>query len=204
MTVVGFVDVAKAKDHKAIVHSAACSSLGKMLVKYCKQEGVTLINIVRRDEQVKTLESIGAEYILNSSSETFEADLKELTHKLEASAYFDPICGTFTATVMRNMPAKSVAYVYGCLTGQDASMSAIDFIFYQKTLSSFWLGPFLGSKTADEKKAIFGAVITDLATGGKIFGSDVVKTYPLEEFQTALDECNKVASEGKVLIKPHD
>ena len=55
LTVQGMIETCLRDGQKAIVHAAAASALGKMLVNACKQAGITLINIVRRQEQVKIL-----------------------------------------------------------------------------------------------------------------------------------------------------
>lgn len=204
ITAAAMVDVAKTKGHKALIHSAASSSLGKMLVKHANDQGVPLINIVRRDEQVKTLQDLGAEYVLNSTSETFEADLKELAHKLEATGFFDAVTGDLTRQVLNSMPVKSTAYVYGGLAGKPISLSALDFIFYEKTVSYLWLGPFLRDKSSEDRKQIFDTITNDLASGGKIFGSDVVRSLPLSEFEEGLKEYRNVASDGKIVLRPHD
>ena len=91
VTVFCILDYAKTKGHKAIIHSAAASNLGKMLIRQAKIAGVTIINIVRRHEQVKILEDEGADIILDSSTSTFTSDLKEIASKYEATGYFDPI-----------------------------------------------------------------------------------------------------------------
>ena len=72
----------------------------------------------------------------------------------------------------------------------------------QKTITSFWLGVWLGTLTADEKKKWFGAVVVDLSTGGEIFGTKVVKEFSLAEWQEAVGESAKVASDGKCVFKP--
>ena len=45
-----------------------------MLVKICKGDGIPLINIVRK-EQVDLLKSLGAEYVCNTSDDSFMDDL---------------------------------------------------------------------------------------------------------------------------------
>ena len=42
-----------AEGHTGIVHTAAASQLGQMLVKICKIDGIPLVNVVRREEQVR-------------------------------------------------------------------------------------------------------------------------------------------------------
>ena len=47
--------------------TAAASALGKMMNRYFPKEGIEVINIVRRQEQVELLKEEGAKYVLNSS-----------------------------------------------------------------------------------------------------------------------------------------
>ena len=44
-------DDAPREDHTALVHTAAASNLGQMLVRLCLKDGVPLVNIVRKPEQ---------------------------------------------------------------------------------------------------------------------------------------------------------
>jgi NADPH2:quinone reductase len=67
LTVLGFVDIAKQLNAKTIIHTAAASSLGRMVNRYLPTEKINVIHIVRRQEQVDILKNEGAKYILNSS-----------------------------------------------------------------------------------------------------------------------------------------
>jgi len=60
LTALSFVETMKMENHSAIVHTAAASNLGQMLVKICQSDGIPLVNIVRKEEQVEILKSIGA------------------------------------------------------------------------------------------------------------------------------------------------
>ena len=73
MTALSFVETMRAEGHKAIVHTAAASNLGQMLVKICAADGVPLVNIVRRPAHVEQLRALGAEHVLDSSTPTFGA-----------------------------------------------------------------------------------------------------------------------------------
>ena len=55
MTSLGFVENAKMDGAKAIVHTAAASNLGQMLIKICAEDGIELVNIVRKAEHVLSL-----------------------------------------------------------------------------------------------------------------------------------------------------
>lgn len=49
---------------KGIIHTAAASSLGKMLVKMCIKYNIPLLNLVRRQEQAEALRKLGATLVL--------------------------------------------------------------------------------------------------------------------------------------------
>ena len=55
LTVLGMVDTMRLEGHTALAHTAAASNLGQMLQKVCTNEGVPLVNIVRREEHVDLL-----------------------------------------------------------------------------------------------------------------------------------------------------
>ena len=57
------------------------------------------------------------------------------------------------------------------------------------------------SLTLEDRKKWFKLVADDLATGGKIFGSSIVKTMPLSQWREAIAESEKDASQGKYLIQ---
>lgn len=61
MTVIGFVNTFRKWRNrgslgKGIINTAAASALGRMLIKFCQKEKISLLNIVRRVEQVKILQ----------------------------------------------------------------------------------------------------------------------------------------------------
>jgi NADPH:quinone reductase-like Zn-dependent oxidoreductase len=93
MTVLCMLETMRREGHTAIVHTAAASNLGQMLVKACKQDGVGLVNIVRSADHVKLLKELGAEHVLDSTSPSFAADLVEACVATKATLAFDAIGG---------------------------------------------------------------------------------------------------------------
>jgi hypothetical protein len=53
LTALGMTETMKREGHKALVHTAAASNLGQMLNKICLEDGIGLVNIVRKPEQAK-------------------------------------------------------------------------------------------------------------------------------------------------------
>lgn len=93
MTALSFVETMKMENHSAIVHTAAASNLGQMLVKVCKSEDIPLVNIVRKKEQVDILKNIGAKYICNTNESDFMESLVGALTETGATLGFDATGG---------------------------------------------------------------------------------------------------------------
>jgi NADPH:quinone reductase-like Zn-dependent oxidoreductase len=132
LTALAMVETMRAEGHKAIIHAAAASNLGQMLNRICIADGIDLINIVRKEEQVTLLRNMGAKYVVNSSSESFLADLTAAIIETGATIAFDPIGGgqltsdilnCMEVAIARDMKEHSIygsntfkqVYIYGAL-----------------------------------------------------------------------------------------
>lgn len=93
MTALGFVETAKRQGQNAIVHLAAASNLGQMLNRICQEDGVKLVNIVRKQDQADLLRRQGAEHVVNSSDDDFMKQLVKAIDATGAFIGFDPIGG---------------------------------------------------------------------------------------------------------------
>ncbi len=110
LTVLGFIATMRDEGHSALVHAAAASNLGQMLTKACLADGIPLVNIVRRPEQVAILHGIGAEVVVDSSRPDFEERLGRAVAETGARLAFDPIGGGRLATqILSAMEAASAA-----------------------------------------------------------------------------------------------
>lgn len=93
LTALAMVDTMRMEGHTALVHTAAASNLGQMLVKICLADGIELVNIVRRPEQAELLRSIGAVHVCDSSQDGFHDDLTAALVATSATVAFDATGG---------------------------------------------------------------------------------------------------------------
>lgn len=132
LTALGMVEAMRAEGHVAIVHTAAASNLGQMLVKLCLEERVPLVNVVRRPDQADLLRDLGAKYLIDTSTPAFFEELTEAVATTKATIAFDAIgggeLGSQILTAMEIAATKSMAtysrygsstlkqlYIYGTL-----------------------------------------------------------------------------------------
>jgi NADPH:quinone reductase len=160
LTTLGMIETMRREGHTALVHTAAASNLGQMLVKLCQEEDVPLVNIVRKPKQERILRSIGAVHVCDSSAPSFRRDLVEATSATSATLGFDAtgggklasqILSTMEAAASASMSAYSrygstvrkQVYIYG---GLDPSPTLLTRSFgFAWSVGGWLLTPFLQS-----------------------------------------------------------
>ncbi len=93
LTALGMIETMRREGHKALVHTAAASNLGQMLCRLCLEEGIGLVNIVRKREQEQVLRALGAVHVCDSSAPSFMQDLTQALVATGATLGFDATGG---------------------------------------------------------------------------------------------------------------
>jgi NADPH2:quinone reductase len=217
LTALGMVGTMRREGHTALVHTAAASNLGQMLVKVCLADGIPLVNVVRRSEQADLLRSLGAVYVCDSSSDTFTDDLTEALVATGATIAFDATGGgTLASRILSAMESAAVAsasgysrygstthkqvYIYG---GLDRSPTVLNRTFGMAWSIGGWLlTPYLGSVGADEAQSMRDRVAAEITTTfASRYDREVSLTGALS--LDAIAAYGRQATGQKYLITPH-
>ncbi|EAS01170.1 zinc-binding dehydrogenase family oxidoreductase (macronuclear) [Tetrahymena thermophila SB210] len=199
LTVINMLEIVKEAKVKAIVNSAASSALGRMIVRYFKKNGIDVINIVRRPEQIDILKQEGATYILNQNDKDFLNQLNKITNQLNATIFFDAVAGSFTGEVLTQMPIYSTAYVYGFLSGKNFSIPTYEFIYNKQNIQGFSITSRLLTLSPEKRKKQLEIVQEFIQTD---FKTDIANEFPIKNIEKAINYYSQNMSEGKVLLKP--
>ena len=217
LTVLGMVGTMRSEGHNALVHTAAASNLGQMLTKLCLEDHVSLVNVVRKQEQKDILKKIGATHVCDSSSPTFMDDLTEALVATGATLAFDATGGGRLAgqiltamEIAANKTAKDYSrygstthkqvYIYG---GLDRSPTEFNRNFGMAWGIGGWLlTPFLQKIGFDAAQKLRERVAAEIKT---TFASSYTKEVSLSE-ALQLEEIavyGKQATGEKYLINPN-
>jgi NADPH:quinone reductase-like Zn-dependent oxidoreductase len=93
ITALAIAATVRLEGHAALIHTAAASNLGRMLVGVCREDGIPLVNVVRREEQARMLAALGATHVVVSSAPDFGERLREAAAQTGATIAFDAIGG---------------------------------------------------------------------------------------------------------------
>ena len=200
------VETMQHEGFNALIHTAAASNLGQMLQKICLNDGVALVNIVRKPEQAELLRSIGASHVCDSSRESFVADLTAAIAETGAYMAFDATGGGELANqilIAMEAAANQTAteysrygstqdkqvYIYGGLERRPTTLTRS--YGMQWSLGGWLLTPFLQKigperaealrqRVADEIKTTFASSYTEEISLAQALQVEVLQTYALQ------------------------
>jgi len=216
LTALGMLETMRREGHSGLVHTAAASNLGQMLVKLCISDGVPLVNIVRKTDQEELLRSLGAVHVCNSTSPSFATDLTDALKATSATLAFDATGGgTLAGQILNSMEeaANSTAaeysrygstvhkqvYIYG---GLDTGPTILDRNFGMAWGIGGWLlTPFLQHAGAETIGRLRARVAAELTT---TFASTYTREVSLAGMLSpdAINAYVKRATGEKFLVTP--
>lgn len=216
LTALSMVETMRMEGHTALVHTAAASNLGQMLNRVCIADGVDLVNIVRKPEQETILRELGAKYVVNSSADTFMADLTDALVATGATLAFDAIGGgKLVSQILSCMEAAAVrtmttynrygsdsfkqVYIYG---GLDRGPTTLTRNFgFSWAVGGWLLSPFLQKAGLEKMLELRARVAREITT---TFASHYTLEVSLAGALSleAMAVYAKQATGEKVLIKP--
>ena len=216
LTALSMVETMRMEGHTGLVHTAAASNLGQMLVRICLADEVPLVNIVRRPEQADLLRGLGAEFVCDSSSPTFTGDLTAALVATGATIAFDATGGGRLASQILGCMETAInatateysrygssvhkqVYIYGGLDRRPTEL--IRSFGMMWSVGGWLLTPFLQKlgvpgmlrlrqRVVDELTTTFASHYTDEVSLAGALSLDAIQTYA------------KQATGQKFLIRP--
>lgn len=193
MTALAMLETMRAEGHSALVHTAAASNLGQMLVRLAAAENVPLVNVVRSGEQAALLRAAGAAHVCDSSAPDFADALTEAVAATGATLAFDAVgggdlAGRILAAMERaanraggdysryGSSVHKQAYIYGAL---DVRPTVLDRSFgFAWGVAGWLLTPVLARLGGERVGAMRARVAAELTT---TFASRYTATIGLRE-----------------------
>jgi len=216
LTALGMTETMKLENHSALVHTAGASNLGQMLNRICVADGIGLVSIVRNQDNVELLRSQGATHVVDSSADSFKADLTSALIETGATIAFDAIGGgTLASDVLDCMEAAANAaggefnrygssvhkqvYIYG---GLDRSPTVLDRTYGMAWSVGGWLLlPFLARVGSERANQLRQRVADELTSTFASHYHDVIGLGDVVD-PTVMADYAKMATGRKVLVNP--
>lgn len=197
MTALVLMKIARQGHYAAVVNNAAASAMGKMLIRLARQNNMPLINIVRKEDQVRTLTEMGAGVVLNSADPAFVETLKQHCSRPGPILFLDAVGGDHAARLLEAATKGSRMICYARLSGDPLLIEPVALMQEGVTIEGFQLGNWLNTQSILSKLKLLGQVKKALP---EVLSSPVHRTVPMEEVEQAIVGYRENMSAGKVIL----
>lgn len=202
--------VALGTEHDALVQTGfdkgasvlvlgATSSIGLIGVQLAKALGAsTVIATTTSDDKVTALKDIGADTVLNSTSDTMADDILEITNGDGVDVVLDHLAGPPLAAVLPATAVGGTAINIGRLAGRESTISLDSLSFRRIKL----IGTTFSVRTADERAVVYDRLrdgVLETIADGQV-RPVVDRVMPFGDAKAAADVQRSGATIGKIVL----
>lgn len=192
-------EVLRCRSGNTVLQSAGNSEVGKMIIRMGKRFGYHTINLIRSASQAAHLRALGANHVIDISTENITERVAHITQGRGVRFALDPIGGSLASQMVQCLGLHGKLLVYGTLSSEPLQFSSRDLMTPLATVQGFFLTNWMAQHGLLKKLSITRKVAS-LVKSGEL-QSQIHKTYPLENFREAIDAVRQPDNKGKILLK---
>lgn len=187
-----------------LLQTAAGSVLGRMVIRLGQHFGFRTLNIVRREEQVQELQTLGADAVVKfdaavDSPAELVSRIQEVAGRDGVAHAVDCVGGVTGSSVISGLARGGRVLVFGTLSGEPLTFSPRDLMTPGASVSGFWLGNYMESLKLPARLSLVRSVAGLVRAG--VLASDVGASFGLDEIRTAVQHAEQPGHRGKVLLR---
>lgn len=192
-----FVDL---KPGDWIIQSAANSAVGEMVIQLAAQKGINTVNIVRREDLILPITSLGGTVALVDGPDLAER-VQAATGGADIKLALDCVGGDTFERLVETLGYGGSIVVYGTLSGKLPELNMRALIANDVRPRGFWLQQWYTTASQEQKQAAMGALVPLIASGA--VKTRIDSRFPLEEIGDAVNRAAASGRDGKVLLVPN-
>jgi len=175
----------------------AAGGVGVTAVELGKVMGATVIAAASSDEKLEVARSLGADHLVNYSTQDLRERIKEITGGAGVDVVYDPVGGPYTEPAVRSLAWKGRYLVIGFAAG-DIPKLPINLLLLK---GASLVGVFFGAFAKREPKVHLQNVreLWEMLETGKL-KPVVGEVHPLEDYAKAFRSLEGRTAKGKVVI----
>ncbi len=182
-----------------LLQTAAGSALGRMVIRLGKHEGFRTINVVRRKEAVQELQSLGADQVISTDTESIEEQVRAITDGKGVRYAIDAVGGETGSALVRSLGHGGRMLVYGTLSDEPLRFDSRVLMVGGKSVAGFWLSEWVRDQGPLTMLGLFRKIIKLMRAG--VLVSEVGESFPLEKVAEAARRAAEPGRTGKVLLR---
>ena len=182
-----------------LLQSAAGSTLGRMIIKLARHDGIRTINVVRRPEAVEELKAAtGADVVISSTDGPVAEQVRRITDGAGVRYALDPVGGETGSQVFDSLGDDGRMLVYGTLDQNPLRIDPRRMIAAKRVVEGFYLGHWAAARPKWKMVVLFRQ-ISDLIRRG-VLATEAGERFPLESIADAVRRAEEPGRRGKGLL----
>ena len=180
-----------------ILQTAAGSAVGTWVIKIARRLGARTISLVRRQDQVALLKSLGADEVICTADEDVAERVKAITAGKGVPYALDAVGGTAGNQALTALGRGGRLLIYGLLSGEPIPVDG-RMIFRETTVQGFWLTSWFRTATPEQMATVFNGIFPMISSHEA--ESIIEATYGLDAIQQAVEHAMRPGRNGKIIL----
>jgi NADPH2:quinone reductase len=179
----------------------AAGGVGSTAIELGKWMGAKVIAAASSDEKLEFCKQLGADEVINYSTEDLKTRLKELTGGKGVDVVYDPVGGDYAEPALRNMAWNGRYLVIGFASGPIPKIPLNLALLKGCAIMGVFWGRFVGEEPKVHLENV--AELWDLFSN-KTLNPVVTESFALSDYQAAYECMTERRARGKVIIRTED
>ncbi|MGB5102834.1 MAG: NADPH:quinone oxidoreductase family protein [Steroidobacteraceae bacterium] len=176
----------------------AAGGVGTTAVELGKLMGATVIAAASSDEKLELVRSLGADHVVNYSTEDLRERIKEITGGKGVDVVYDPVGGELAEPALRSMAWKGRYLVVGFAGGEIPRIPLnLPLLKGCSVMGVYW-GAFAGREPEVQRQNV--TELWQMFETGRLVPV-VGETHDLEDYAAAFDSLATRRARGKVVVR---
>src|SRR5437763_5387165 len=184
-----------------LIQNAANSGAGECVIQIAQELGYKTVNVVRRQELVDELRSLGGDVVL-VDSENLRDEVAAATGKAPIRLALNAVGGENGLRVAKCLASDGTMVTYGAMSLKPLCIPNGMLIFKNLRFTGFWVNKWYDAATPTQRAETF-APLFKMAQRG-LLRAKVEKTYSLPEAKSAIAHASQAERSGKIVFRFED
>ena len=183
-----------------IIQNAAGGAVGRLVAQFAKSRGINVVGLVRRTDAIAELTKSGITGIVATDQADWRDRVAEVTGGAPIVRGVDSVGGSATGDLLSVLADGARLSLFGGMGSWSFEGSMNDIIFRGITIDGFWGSKVMPALSAEERTALFGEILTKVATGAITLPVD--GSFAFADIADAVAAHGRKGRIGKILLHP--
>ncbi len=182
-----------------VAQNAANGAVGKIVAKLAAEQGVRVLNIVRREEAVAELAAEGIGDAVSSEHEDWQQRARAITGGAPIRRALDSVAGRASDELLDLVAEEGWLISFGALSGRPVTINADNLLFKRAVVKGFWAAKPSTFHTPEQIRAALLDFVRRAAEGS--LKLPIAEVFSLEQAAEAAEASNAKGRQGKIAIR---